>query len=97
MLLEKAEKLYEEIRPCINLELKSFPITRESHDELLKYRDSRIELANKLVEETSSDFDYTRIKSGIDFPKASELKNERSNYIPDFFKGVQTVFFNINL
>ena len=96
MLLEEAEKLYEEIRPFINFESKSFSITRESHEEFFKYRDSRIEFANKLMEETTSDFVYTRIKSGIDFPKASELKNERNNYIPDIFKGVQTVFFDIN-
>ncbi|MBN7809539.1 DUF4209 domain-containing protein [Algoriphagus sp. H41] len=95
-LLKEAEELYEEIRPTVKLGSRPLTITREQHQELFHYRDSREELAKKLVKESNSDSIYGRLILGIDFPKASAFKEGTKDLVPDFFKGVQTVFFDIN-
>lgn len=95
-LLKEAEELYEEIRPTAKIGSKSVTITREQHQELFDYRDSREELAKKLVKGANSDSIYGRLILGIDFPKAAAFKEGTKDLVPDFFKGVQTVFFDIN-
>ena len=95
-LLKEAEELYEKIRPTVKIGSKSIKITRNSHQELFDYRDSRVDLAKKLIKETNSDLIYSRLISGVDFPKAVAFKNRANDIVPDFFRGVQTIFFDIN-
>jgi hypothetical protein len=95
-LLKEAEELYEEIRPTAKIGSRPVTITREQHQELFDYRDSRVELAKKLIKGANSDSIYGRLILGIDFPKASAFKDGTKDLVPDFFKGVQTVFFDIN-
>jgi hypothetical protein len=95
-LLKEAEELYEEIRPTAKIGSHPITITREQHQDLFDYRDSRVELAMKLVKESSSDLIYGRLIMGIDFPKAAAFKDGIRDLVPDFLKGVQTVFFDIN-
>jgi hypothetical protein len=95
-LLKEAEELYEGIRPTAKIGSHPITITREQHQDLFDYRDSKVELAKKLVKESSSDLIYGRLIMGIDFPKATAFKDGVKDLIPDFFKGIQTVFFDIN-
>lgn len=95
-LLKEAEELYEKIRPTVTLGSQVVTISRESHQELFDYRDSRIELAKNLVNKATSDSIYARLISGIDFPKAEAFKNGTNGFVPDFFRGIQTAFFDIN-
>ncbi|MHA7129234.1 hypothetical protein [Algoriphagus namhaensis] len=95
-LLKKAEQLYENIRPTVKLGSRTITITREQHQELFDYRDSRVDLAKKLIKDSNPDSIYGRLIAGIDFPKASAFKDETKDLVPDFFKGVKTVFFDVN-
>lgn len=96
ILLKEAEQLYENIRPTVKLGSRTITITREQHQELFDYRDSRVDLAKKLIKDSNPDSIYGRLIAGIDFPKASAYKDETKDLVPDFFKGVKTVFFDIN-
>lgn len=95
-LLKEAEDLYEKIRPTVTLGSQLISISRESHQELFDYRDSRIEQANNLVNKATPDSIYDRLILGIDFPKAEAFKCETKGLVPDFFRGIQTTFFDIN-
>lgn len=96
VLLKEAEVLYEKIRPTVELGSKSITLTRDRHQALFDYRDSRVELAKILVKETISDSIYARLILGVDFPKAEAFKAREKDLVPDFLRTVQTVFFDIN-
>jgi len=95
-LLKEAEQLYEKIRPTAKIGSTTTTITREQHQELFDYWDSRVELARELVKKYDSDYIYSRLILGIDFPKAAAFKEASKNLVPDFFKEVNTVILDNN-
>lgn len=95
-LLNEAEILYEKIRPEVEIQFRSHSLTRKNHEELFSYRDSRIQLANTIAKEFGADLIFKRLSAGTDFPKAAGFDLKESNLVPDFFRGIQTVFIDRN-
>lgn len=95
-LHKEAGDLYEKLRPSVELPSVRQTYTRENHEALFSYRDSRVEIAKKLAEEASSEQIYVRLYSGLDFPSAAAFENPGQDFVPDFLKGIQTTFFDFN-
>ncbi|MBT0810097.1 DUF4209 domain-containing protein [Litoribacter ruber] len=93
--LALVETLYEESRLKVDLPSTLIQLTREKHKHLFEFRDQKIEAAKELVRTKDADFNYTRLISGIDFPSAKPFDEEDNKYIPDFFRGTRTIFFDI--